>query len=97
MAKIDDLTQQVSDPRLRRELEAAVAELKKRTRFGLVYESHLPEMTALPACRSPWVPLSCAGKNCLRVMLLRCVPSRVAWRPWNPSRAGRNSARRWRN
>ena len=48
MAKIDDLTQQVPDPRLRRELEAAVAELKKRTRFGLVYESHLPEMTALP-------------------------------------------------
>lgn len=48
MAKIDDLTRQVSDPRLRRELEAAVAELKKRTRFGLVYESHLPEVTALP-------------------------------------------------
>ena len=48
MAKIDDLTRQVPDPRLRRELEAAVAELKKRTRFGLVYESHLPEMTALP-------------------------------------------------
>ena len=48
MAKIDDLMKQVGDTRLRRELEAAVAELKKRTRFGLVYESHLPEMTALP-------------------------------------------------
>lgn len=48
MAKIDDLTRQVGGARLRRELETAVAELKKRTRFGLVYESHLPEMTALP-------------------------------------------------
>ena len=48
MAKINDLVKQVGDPRLRRELETAVAELKKRTRFGLVYESHLPEMTALP-------------------------------------------------
>lgn len=48
MAKIDDLMKQVADARLRRELEAAVAELKKRTRFGLVYENHLPEMTALP-------------------------------------------------
>ncbi len=48
MAKINDLVNQVNDPSLRRELEKAVAELKKRTRFGLVYESHLPEMTALP-------------------------------------------------
>ncbi len=48
MAKIDDLMKQVADARLRRELETAVAELKKRTRFGLVYENHLPEMTALP-------------------------------------------------
>ncbi len=48
MAKIDDLMKQVADAPLRRELETAVAELKKRTRFGLVYENHLPEMTALP-------------------------------------------------
>jgi len=48
MAKIDDLVTQVNDARLRRELEAAVAELKRKTRFGLVYENHLPEMTALP-------------------------------------------------
>lgn len=48
MAKINDLVKQVGDAKLRRELEMAVAELKKRTRFGLVYESHLPETTALP-------------------------------------------------
>ena len=48
MSKIDELVRQVEDARLRRELEAAVAELKRKTRFGLVYESHLPEMTALP-------------------------------------------------
>ncbi len=48
MAKIEDLVMQVDDTHLRRELEAAVAELKRKTSFGLVYESHLPEMTALP-------------------------------------------------
>lgn len=48
MAKIEDLVTQVPDARLRDELEAAVAELKRKTRFGLVYESHLPEMAALP-------------------------------------------------
>ena len=48
MAKINDLVKQVGDARLRRELEAAVAELKNQTRFGLIYESHLPEAAALP-------------------------------------------------
>jgi len=48
MAKIDDLVKQVSDAGLRREIESAVAELKRKTRFGLVYEEHLPEMAALP-------------------------------------------------
>lgn len=48
MAKINDLVKQVSDPRLQRELETAVAELLQKKRFGLVYENHLPEMTALP-------------------------------------------------
>jgi adenine-specific DNA-methyltransferase len=47
MAKIDDLVAQVEDPRLKRELAGAVAELKRNTRFGLVYEEHLPEKTAL--------------------------------------------------
>src|SRR5687767_5404903 len=48
MAKIDDLIKQVGDPTLRRELKSTVADLKRRTRFGLVYEDHIPEMTALP-------------------------------------------------
>ena len=48
MAKIDDLIKQVTDVQIRRDLAAAVDELKKKKRFGLVYENHLPEMTALP-------------------------------------------------
>ena len=48
MAKIDDLIKQVTDVQIRRDLAAAVGELRKKKRFGLVYENHLPEMTALP-------------------------------------------------
>lgn len=48
MARLDDLVRQVQDPRLRREMEQALATLKRTQRFGLVYEEHLPETTALP-------------------------------------------------
>ncbi|WP_395088366.1 hypothetical protein [Armatimonas sp.] len=47
MAKIDDLVAQIADPKLRAELEKSVKELKKNTRFGLVFEDHIPEMSAL--------------------------------------------------
>ena len=47
MAHLDDLIAQVSDDRLRRDMESALAKLKKRQRFGLVYEEHIPEYTAL--------------------------------------------------
>ncbi|MCZ7589353.1 MAG: site-specific DNA-methyltransferase [Gaiella sp.] len=43
MAKLEQLLEDVSDAKLRAELEAEVAALKGRTRFGLVYERHLPE------------------------------------------------------
>ncbi len=43
MAKLEQLLKGVSDAKLRAELEAEVAALKDRTRFGLVYERHLPE------------------------------------------------------
>lgn len=43
MAKLEQLLKSVSDAKLRGELEAEVAALKGRTRFGLVYERHLPE------------------------------------------------------
>jgi adenine-specific DNA-methyltransferase len=47
MARIDDLVTQVSDKALRQKLEAALVDMKRRQRFGLVFEDHIPEMTAL--------------------------------------------------
>ncbi len=43
MAHLDELLARVTDLGLRRELEAEIAVLKSRKRFGLVYERHLPE------------------------------------------------------
>lgn len=47
MAKLEDLIGRVPDAALRRELEAAAAQVKRRQRFGLVFEEHIPETTAL--------------------------------------------------
>lgn len=47
MAHLDDLISQVKDDRLRRDMEQALATLKRKQKFGLVYEEHLPEHTAL--------------------------------------------------
>ena len=47
MAHIDNLVSQVRQDDLRTELEAALAVLKSRQRFGLAFEEHLPETTAL--------------------------------------------------
>jgi adenine-specific DNA-methyltransferase len=47
MARIDDLIAQVADKQLRQRLEAALTDMKRRQRFGLVFEEHIPEMTAL--------------------------------------------------
>ena len=49
MAKLDDLIAQISDPKLRNQLEAAAVELRRRKKFGLVYEQHIPETTVLSA------------------------------------------------
>lgn len=46
MARLEQLVEGVQDERLRRQIEAEIAALKERTRFGVVYERHLPE-TAL--------------------------------------------------
>lgn len=43
MARLEQLLEAIDDPQLRGELEAEVASLKSRTKFGLVYERHLPE------------------------------------------------------
>jgi len=47
MALLDDLVAQVRDEGLRRRIEEALVELKRRQRFGLVFEEHIPETTAL--------------------------------------------------
>lgn len=49
MAKIDELLAHVTDNNLRRELSAALAELRRQKKFGLVFEKHLPEMALLPS------------------------------------------------
>jgi adenine-specific DNA-methyltransferase len=48
MAKLDDLIAQVGDANLRSHLEEAVGELRRRKKFGLVFEQHIPETTVLP-------------------------------------------------
>lgn len=47
MARIDDLIAQVPDKVLRQRLLAALSDMKRRQRFGLVFEEHIPEMTSL--------------------------------------------------
>ena len=47
MARIDDLIAQVADKQLRQRLESAMADMKRRQRFGLVFEEHIPETTTL--------------------------------------------------
>lgn len=48
MAAIDDLLEQVGDSSLRAQLKGAVADLRQRKKFGLVYEDHVPETVLLP-------------------------------------------------
>jgi adenine-specific DNA-methyltransferase len=47
MARIDDLIAQISDKLLRQRLESALSDMKRRQRFGLVFEEHIPETTTL--------------------------------------------------
>jgi len=47
MARLDDLVAEVRDIALRSKLQEAVADLKKKKRFGLVFEEHVPETSAL--------------------------------------------------
>jgi len=47
VARLEDLVASVKDATLRAALQDEVKELKTRTRFGLVYERHLPETLCL--------------------------------------------------
>lgn len=49
MARIDDLLNQISDPKLRSALAESVGAMRRRKKFGLVYEEHLPEFALLAA------------------------------------------------
>ena len=43
MARLDGLVAQVAKPSLKREMEAALKEVKRRQRFGLMFEEHIPD------------------------------------------------------
>lgn len=47
MALLDDLISQVPDVPLRGRLQKAIADLRRRQKFGLVFEEHIPETTAI--------------------------------------------------
>jgi len=64
MAVIDDLLSHVSDDGLRTQLSEAVAHLRRRKKFGLVFEEHIPETVVLPA----------AGLREGSAVMLRCEP-----------------------
>lgn len=48
MARLEDLINDIADPRLRNQIATEVARLKARKKFGLVFEQHLPEIVRLP-------------------------------------------------
>lgn len=47
MAYLEDLVAEIRDQELRRRIEGALADMKRRQRFGLVFEEHIPETTTL--------------------------------------------------
>ncbi len=47
MARLDDFAAEVKDPALRKKLQEAIVDVKRKLRFGLVFEEHVPETTAL--------------------------------------------------
>lgn len=51
MSAIDDLIAQIADPRLRARLAEEWRAARRGRKFGLVFESHLPERLALPRAR----------------------------------------------
>jgi adenine-specific DNA-methyltransferase len=50
LARIEDLVSEVADHRVRAALAIEVAALKRRRKFGLVYEAHIPETVLLTDC-----------------------------------------------
>lgn len=48
MARLEDLAAQIRDAALRNNILAAIADLKRKQRFGLIFEEHIPETTTVP-------------------------------------------------
>lgn len=68
MAKIDDLLAHVTDNNLRRELSAALAELRRHRKFGLVSETASGYHSALPLGKQRslvWVDLLSRSGNAM--------------------------------
>ena len=51
MARLEDKIAEIPDARLRQDIADEVATLKKRTRFGLVFEEHQPEVVPVHGAR----------------------------------------------
>jgi adenine-specific DNA-methyltransferase len=49
MARIEDLVEEIPDPRLRGELLLEVKNLKQTKKFGLVFEEHLRQPVRIPS------------------------------------------------
>jgi adenine-specific DNA-methyltransferase len=47
MALLDDLVSQIPDVALRSRLRKAITDLRRKQKFGLVFEEHIPETTAI--------------------------------------------------
>ena len=47
MALLDDLVSQVPDLALMASLQKAITDLRRKQKFGLVFEEHIPETTAI--------------------------------------------------
>lgn len=47
MARLDDLLSQIRDEKLRTQIAKAVSDLRRKKKFGLVYEEHIPETVLL--------------------------------------------------
>lgn len=47
MAAIDDLIQKIDNPELRERIKNEIDKMEKQKKFGLVFEDHVPECTAL--------------------------------------------------
>src|SRR5260370_527172 len=48
MALLEELIQDITDPRLRIEIAGELGKVKARKKFGLMFEEHLPEVVQLP-------------------------------------------------